>query len=126
MDLYIYKGFPGGSDGKECTCNAGHQGSIPGLRGSPGGRHSNSLRYSCLENPWTEEPGGLQSMGSQSGTRVSEHTHTRKSTSRYISISRYMDLYVEFILFFVMNWAFLPNGMLVRLHVILLHPFFSF
>ena len=22
------------------------------------------LRYSCLENPWTEEPGGLQSMGS--------------------------------------------------------------
>ena len=23
------------------------------------------LQYSCLENPWTEEPGGLQSMGSQ-------------------------------------------------------------
>ena len=22
------------------------------------------LQYSCLENPWTEEPGGLQSMGS--------------------------------------------------------------
>ena len=21
------------------------------------------LQYSCLENPWTEEPGGLQSMG---------------------------------------------------------------
>ena len=53
------------------------------------------------------------------------HTHICKSTSRYISISRYMDLYVEFILLFVMNWAFLPNGMLVRLHVIL-HPFFSF
>ena len=25
----------------------------------------------CLENPWTEEPGGLQSMGSQ---RVTEHS----------------------------------------------------
>ena len=25
----------------------------------------NPLQYSCLENPWTEEPGGLQSMGSQ-------------------------------------------------------------
>ena len=21
------------------------------------------LQYSCLENPWTEEPGGLQSLG---------------------------------------------------------------
>ena len=26
------------------------------------------LWYSCLENSWTEEPGGLQSMGSQSWT----------------------------------------------------------
>ena len=72
MDLYIYKGFPGGSDGKESTCNAGDQGSIPGLRGSPGEGHGNPFRYSCLENPWTEEPGGLQSMGSQSGTRLSD------------------------------------------------------
>ena len=23
------------------------------------------LQYSCLGNPWTEEPGGLQSTGSQ-------------------------------------------------------------
>ena len=39
--------------------------SIPGLGGSPGGEHSNSSQYSCLESLWTEEPGGLQSMGSQ-------------------------------------------------------------
>ena len=26
--------------------------------------------------PWTAEPGALQSMGSQSQTRLSEHTHT--------------------------------------------------
>ena len=25
-------------------------GLIPGLRGSPGGRHGNPLQYSCLEN----------------------------------------------------------------------------
>ena len=25
--------------------------SIPGLERSPGGRHSNPLQYSCLENP---------------------------------------------------------------------------
>ena len=31
----------------------------------PGGGHGNPLPYSCLENPWTEEPGGLQSMGLQ-------------------------------------------------------------
>ena len=29
-------GFPGGSDGKESACNAGNQGSIPGLGRSPG------------------------------------------------------------------------------------------
>ena len=27
--------------------------------------NGNPLQYSCLENPWTEEPGRLQSMGSQ-------------------------------------------------------------
>ena len=26
--------------------------------------NGNPLQYSCLENPWMEEPGGLQSMGS--------------------------------------------------------------
>ena len=42
-------GFPGGSDGKESTCNAGDLGLIPGLGRSPGG-HGNPLQYSCLEN----------------------------------------------------------------------------
>ena len=44
-------GFPGGSDGKESTCNAGDLGLIPGLERSPGGGHGNPLQYSCLENP---------------------------------------------------------------------------
>ena len=44
-------GFPGGSDGKESTCNAGDPGSIPGLGGSPGEGNGNPLQYSCLENP---------------------------------------------------------------------------
>ena len=30
-----------------------------------GGRHGNPLQYSSWKIPWTEEPGGLQSMGSQ-------------------------------------------------------------
>ena len=42
-------------------------GSIPRLGVHPGGGNSNSLQYSFLGNeiPWTEEPGRLQSMGSQ-------------------------------------------------------------
>ena len=42
------KGFPGG--GKESACNAGDLGLIPGSGKSPGGGHSNTLHYSCLEN----------------------------------------------------------------------------
>ena len=44
-------GFPGGSDSKESSCNAGDLGSIPGFERSPGGGHGNPLQYSCLENP---------------------------------------------------------------------------
>ena len=39
--------------------------SIPELGRSPGGGHGIPLQYSCLENPRTEEPGGLKSIGSQ-------------------------------------------------------------
>ena len=35
-------------------------GSIPGSGRSPGKGNGNPLQYSCLENPWTEQPGGLQ------------------------------------------------------------------
>ena len=38
-------------------------GSIPGLGRSIGGGCGNPLHYSCLENPWIEESGRLQSMG---------------------------------------------------------------
>ena len=61
-------GFPDGSVGKESACNAGDtgdEGSIPGSGRSLGVENRNPLQYSGLENPWTEEPGGLQSMGSQ-------------------------------------------------------------
>ena len=47
----MYLGFPGGSDGKEFTYDAGDLGSIPGLGRSPGEGNGNPLQYSCLENP---------------------------------------------------------------------------
>ena len=43
-------GFPGGSAGKESSCNVGDLSSIPGLGRSPGEGYDNPLQYSCLEN----------------------------------------------------------------------------
>ena len=57
--------FPGGSDGRECACYAGDLGSIPGLGRSPERGHGNPQVFLPEESPWTEEPGGLQSTGSQ-------------------------------------------------------------
>ena len=45
------QGFPGGSAGKESTCNAGDPGSILGLGRSPGEGNGNPFQYSCLGNP---------------------------------------------------------------------------
>ena len=58
-------GFPGGSDGKESACNGGDPGSFPGSGSSLEkgmATHSSILAWKI---PWTEEPEGLQSMGSQ-------------------------------------------------------------
>ena len=45
------KGFPGGSEGKECAYKAGEPGSVLGLGRFPGEENGNPLQYSCLENP---------------------------------------------------------------------------
>ena len=47
--------FPGGSVSKESACNAGDQGSIPGLGRSSGEGNDNPLQYSCLENSMDRE-----------------------------------------------------------------------
>ena len=60
-----FKGFPDSSVGKEATCNAEGPSLIPGLGRSAGegtGIHS-SILASIV--PWAEEPGRLQSTGSQ-------------------------------------------------------------
>ena len=46
----------------------------------PWRRTCNPVQYSCLENPWTEEPGGLQSRGSQ---RVGHDWATSLSLSQH-------------------------------------------
>ena len=49
-NLTVLVGFPGGSAGKESTCNAGDMGSIPGLGRSSGKGNGYPLQYSGLEN----------------------------------------------------------------------------
>ena len=52
--LESIKGFPSGAVVNNLPANAGDTrdiGLIPGLGRSPGGGHSNPLKYSCLENP---------------------------------------------------------------------------
>ena len=55
----------GDSDGKESACNVGDLGSLLGLGKSPEKGWQPIQVFSPGESPWTEEPGGLQSMGSQ-------------------------------------------------------------
>ena len=73
FSVYVYMGFSGGSDGKESACNAGEPGLIPGSGRSPEEGNGNPLQYFCRGNPWTEEAGRLQSMGSQT---LSDFTFT--------------------------------------------------
>ena len=59
--------LPGGTSGKESTCQLGDikdVGSIPGSGRCPGEGHGNPLQYSCLENPTSRGAWRLQSMGS--------------------------------------------------------------
>ena len=65
----LVMGFPSGLAVMNQPANAGVAagavGSIPGSGRSPAEGNGYPLQYSYLELPWTEEPGGLQSMGSQ-------------------------------------------------------------
>ena len=59
--------------------DTGDADSVPGLGRSPRGGQGNLLQYFAWGILWTEEPGGLQSIGSQSPTWLkwlSLHTHT--------------------------------------------------
>ena len=88
--LYVYivciiRGFSGGSDSKESTCNTRDFWSLvrKDTLEEEMATHSSILAW---EIPWTEEPSRLQSIGLESQTRLSNwarahtHTHTHKHT----------------------------------------------
>ena len=47
---------------KNPPANAGEAGSIPASGSFPEEGNGIPLQYSCLGNPWTKDPGGLQFM----------------------------------------------------------------
>ena len=63
--LCSYASFLGSSNSKRSACNAGDLESIPGLGRSPGEGHATHSSILVWRIPWTEEPGRLQSLGSQ-------------------------------------------------------------
>ena len=64
--------------GKESACNPGDSGVIPGSGSKDMAIHSSILAW---EIPWTEEPGGLWSMGSQESDVTEHATATEQSLS---------------------------------------------
>ena len=65
MPIYIVRGFASGSDGKESACYAGNLDSTFGLGKSLEKGMATHTSILAWRIPWTEEPGGLQSIGSQ-------------------------------------------------------------
>ena len=74
-------GLPGGTNGKESACQCRERKrpmSNPWSGRFPKVGNANGSSILAWKIPWTEEPGGLQSMGSQSQTRLNAHTHWEK------------------------------------------------
>ena len=84
--------FPGGSDGKESTCNAGDAGLIPGLGGSPGEGNGDLLGARSARGKGHEE-GGLtyakagSSLRSPPGTPRASTLITRACLLYYFVLS---------------------------------------
>ena len=75
LDPFLIPILLSGSDGKESACSAvdsGDTDSIPRSGRSPGEGSGYPLQYLSWKIAWTEKPDGLQSMGSQSQTRLSD------------------------------------------------------
>ena len=83
LEPALRQDFPNGSSGKESACNAGDAEdvcSVPELRRSPGGRNSNPLQYSYLENPMDTGASRATVHGVAREINTAEHAHLTPST----------------------------------------------
>ena len=71
-------GLPWWFSGKPPTCHCWRLGFdlLSGI--SSGEGNGNLLHYSCLESPWTEKSGGLQSLGSQKSETLALDLETKQ------------------------------------------------
>ena len=74
----FYQGFPDGLAVKNPPANTGDMGPIPGSGRSLGEGNGNPLQYLAWETPGTEEPGGVQFMGSH---RVGHNLATKTTAN---------------------------------------------
>ena len=75
-------GFLGGTSGTEPVCWHKRQGFNPWVGKIPGGGHATQSSTLAWRIPWTEEPGGLQFIGSQ---RVGHDLGTEHPCTIYIA-----------------------------------------
>ena len=77
-DPRVAKGFPGGSDCKRIRLQCGRPGSDPWVGKIPWSRAWQPTPvFLSAESPWTQEPGGLQSMESKRvGHKEAQHKHS--------------------------------------------------
>ena len=68
--------FRGGSSGKESACNAGEQGSVPGMGRFPGGGNATPSSILAWKIPWTEEAGGHSPWDFKESDTTERLTHT--------------------------------------------------
>ena len=78
LHIFIFMGFPGGSDGKESACNK-----------CPGKGNGNSLQYSCFENSmdrsaWQATVHGGHIDSGMTVRLTYKHTHTHTHTHTHI------------------------------------------
>ena len=84
LDVWNHRGFiiaitAGGTVVKHLPANAGRARDSGSILGQEDPLEKKMATHSSIlswKTPWTEEPGGLQSMGSQSRTWLRTHTHT--------------------------------------------------
>ena len=85
-------GLPCGTSGKEpacqCRLDIRYTGSTPGWGRSPEEGNVYPLPILAWRIPWTEEPDGLQLLGSQSQMRLSDSTNGRNLSPLFSVPSR--------------------------------------
>ena len=99
LPIWVFLGFPSGSDGKESACKVGDLGSIPRLGRSPEEGHDNPQQYSYLENLHGQRSlVGYSSWGHKESD-TTKWLSTTHSTCDYIHLKTHQTAHLKLINF---------------------------